>query len=278
MNYIDRVTLPDGGLYYYMDALARTVFPSIMQPYNPSTVYKYDNYVFKEADSKVYRCVYNMTNAEAWNSSHWEEVTLTNELSKIKDALYQPIVINTLTASPASAEKGSTVTSVTLSYAMNKAAQSMILDSVPISNTTQSGTIAQTGSWTTTKTWTLTATDEKGYTCAAKTVSLSFLNNVIYGVAAMPSTINSAFVNGLATKTLSSTRKRTISVNAGSGQLIWYCVPTGLGACTFSVGGFTGGFSNRVTVSVTNSSGYSENYYVYYSDNAGLGSTSVVIT
>lgn len=277
---VQKLAIEDGDNIYVMCS----PFEDAVEIYNPSKQggYSYDNYVYYKAPGEmtglIYHCIKNNTTTPPTDNTRWEAVTVTGELQKIKDRLYEQIVISSLSVSPATVEIGSTVNSVTLTYAMNKAAQSMKLDGSAISNTDQNGTVTKQGTWTADKTFSMTATDEKDYTSPAKTVTLRFYNNAVWGAATSPTTVNSAFVMGLSNKTLTNSRARTISVNAGSGQHIWYAVPTRLGACTFTVGGFTGGFSMRETVSVTNSSGYTENYYVYKSDNAGLGSTSVVVS
>ena len=197
------------------------------------------------------------------------------------DFYYKAVSITSFTSSVTQAEIGSTVNAVTLTYAINKTPSTLKLDGNAMTPA-QSGSIALTGQGlTANKTWTLTATDEGSASSdpatSTKTASLTFLNRCCYGAAAS-GTVNSAFVNALDNKVLTNTKARTITVNAGSGEYIWYAVPTRFGACTFQVGGFDGGFEPAQTVSVTNASGYTENYYVYRSTNASLGSTTVVIS
>lgn len=211
----------------------------------------------------------------------WSSSKISSELDSV--AMYEKIEISSLSASPATAEVGSTVSSVALSYALTKAAKTIKVNNASVSNTAASGTITRTGTWTgstpqTKHDFVLSVTDERNWTAPTKTASLVFQNQVYYGAASVPSTLNSAFVTGLTKVFDGNTRKRTVSVTAGSGKYIYYAVPTRLGTCTFTVGGFTGGFTLAGTVSVTNSSGYAENYYVYKSDNANLGSTSVVVS
>ena len=43
----------------------------------------------------------------------------------------------------------------------------------------------------------------------------------------------------------------------------------------FKVGGFCGGFNCPETVSVTNSNGWTEDYYVWSSENSNLGAQTV---
>ena len=70
---------------------------------------------------------------------------------------------------------------------------------------------------------------------------------------------------------------RNAGFDAARGEYIWYFVPVRLGACTFTVGGFDGGFDVVATQDVTNSSGYTESFRIYRSANTGLGSTTVEV-
>ena len=202
---------------------------------------------------------------------------------KFDDLNYKAIAVSSLSVSPSSAEMGSTVTTATLTYALNKAAASATLDGTAQTLSGASGTIALTGlSITANKTWTLAVTDAGSSTndphTASKTVTMSFLNRAYWGAAAQPEEVNSAFVLGLGGSELTSTRARTKTVSAASGQYVWFAYPARLGAASFKVGGFDGGFARVATFNHTNASGYAESYYVYRSDNAGLGSTTVVVS
>lgn len=204
---------------------------------------------------------------------------LENEIDDLKDQvadlLYKAITITSFTNNVNTVEIGSTVTAVALSWAFSKTPVSVTLDGV--AKAVDSTGESLTGlSLTSGKTWTLRATDERD-AVATKTTAISFLNGVYYGVAEAPNTYDSAFILGL-TKTLRSSKLTSFNVNAGAGQFIYYCIPTRFGTASFKVGGFDGGFSLVDTISFTNSKGYTENYYVYKSDNAGLGATSVTVS
>lgn len=216
--------------------------------------------------------------------------------NRIEDLEYEPLAINNfrcieiveLNSSIAhsgngiTAAKGMIIARVTLAWESNKIPTTLSLDGIAITNT-QLTRYELTGLALTNDTnFTLIASDSgspnHSATTVTKVATLLFQNYVCYGVATIPASINSAFVNGLIDKHLSSTRVRTFTVNVGSGQYIWYAVPTSLGQCTFKVGGFDGGFEPAQIVSVTNSSGYTENYYVYRSTNTSLGQTTVVVS
>lgn len=207
---------------------------------------------------------------------------LLEEVNEIKsDFYYKAVSISSFTSSVTQAEMGSVVDSVTLTYSINKTPDALTLDGAQITPA-KSGSEQLTGlGLTSNKTWTLVASDNgsSSYDPATsrKTATITFLNRVFYGASAA-GTVDSAFVSGLSSKILTGSRSRTITVAAGSGEYIWYCVPVRLGTCSFKVRGFDGGFEDAETVSVTNSSGYTENYYVYRSSNSGLGEISIVVS
>lgn len=196
---------------------------------------------------------------------------------QMADLLYKAISVTSFSHNAGTKEYGATVNSVTLSWAINKTPTTLTLDGQALDVSVRSKTI--TGLSITkdkNKTWKLVATDEKG-TKSEKTTSISFCNGVYYGVAAAQETYDSAFVRGL-TKNLRSSKLSSITVTAGVGEYIFYCLPVRMGTCTFKVGGFEGGFELASTLSFTNASGYTENYYIYKSINANLGKTTVNIS
>lgn len=127
-----------------------------------------------------------------------------------------------------------------------------------------------------TYTWTLNATD--GTDNDTQNVSVTFYNRRFWGTSTTSSSYTEADIEGLASNELSNSRSKTFTVTAGASDYIIYSYPSRLGTATFTVGGFEGGFESPETVSVTNASGYTENYYVYRSTNTNLGTTTVVVT
>lgn len=224
------------------------------------------------------------------------ETALVDVRAQLADLLYEPIAISSFaisgltttgtggafTKSPV--ELGTTVTSITLSWATSKEPTTLTLENATIDVTKTSHTYADL-SLTGSKTYTLKATDDridKGEgSPASKTATLTFCNRVCYGVAPAPATVDSDFVMSLSTKTLSTSRvNNSVKYNAGEGEYLWYCVPTRLGACTFTdvETGLGAGLALVNTINVTNASGYAENYYVYKSDYAGLGNLTVKVS
>ena len=151
------------------------------------------------------------------------------------------------------------------------------MDGITQPITQETGTIPQEGSMNSNRTWQLVVQDERGAT-ATRNATLLFLYKVYYGVAAEPGAIDSAFLLGLESDALTDTRARTVTVNPGDGQYIWYAVPASFGPGTFTVGGLQGGFSKVSTFSHTNASGGVTNYDVYRSDNYALGEITVTVS
>lgn len=199
--------------------------------------------------------------------------------SQMAELLYTPIVINSFSNNIGTQELGTTITAVNLSWSFSKTPESVTLDGVEkaVDSTGESLTGL---SITANKTWTLRATETKPdgtqYT-ATRTSACSFYNGVYYGVATAPITYDSAFILSL-TKTIRSNKLTSFTANAGTDQFIYYALPTRYGTCAFKVGGFDGGFTLVDTISFTNSKGYTENYYIYKSDNASLGETAVSVS
>ncbi len=110
-------------------------------------------------------------------------------------------------------------------------------------------------------------------------ITHTFNNDRFWGVSPISSgTYSSADVRALATSDLTNSIPNSFTVAPGVGQYIVYAYPSRLGTASFSVNGFPGGFNSAATASVTNASGFTENFSVYSSVNSNLGSTTVDVT
>lgn len=196
-----------------------------------------------------------------------------------------PIVIKKFESSTTVALVGSYVDSPTLSWEFDRVPEAIMLyegseaegegESLPKDSTEKvlEDVYVKGDSPSTKLQWTLVAIDERGNTSEPAVTSITFANRIYYGASTAPSTYNGAFVLDLKYKPLSATKLKSFTVTANEGQYIYYCLPKRLGTCIFSYGANEGGVSLVATVDVTNGSGYTEAYYVYRSDEAGLGST-----
>lgn len=186
-------------------------------------------------------------------------------------AVLNPFKVESFTASPAVLEKGDSVSSVVLSWVLNKDPVSVVVNGDE-AEAAKSGSVTVNEEITDSRTFGISATDGKGNT-VSKSAAVNFYNGIYYGAA--PGTIQG--VEGL-TKVLSGTRKRTFTVTAEDGEYIFYILPASLGSCTFKVGGFEGGFDLYATADFPNEFGYTESYNVYISAQAGLGATTVEVS
>lgn len=191
-------------------------------------------------------------------------------------SLYKAIALSYLQGGGAY-EIGSTVDDVTLSWDWNKVPASLTLDGEEVAKVDGAypKQLKLTGlGLKANKTWTLVATDARGAR-STKTTSATFQFKAYWGVGAGDAAVDSAFLLGLEGSALTGTKARDFTVTAGAGQHIYYAIPSSLGAPTFFVGGFEGGFSKVKTLEHTNASGGKASYDVYKSTNAGLGRTTV---
>ena len=164
---------------------------------------------------------------------------------------------------------------ITMSSFGNSWTSNLILDNTFQGPTVSTETVNYPGS-PGTASFTLHATD--GSDPSTNTIYHNFYNYRFWGISSKANTYLEADIKGLANSELSNSKAKTFALTPGTGEYIIYAYPTRLGTATFTVGGFEGGFQPSETVSITNSAGYTENYYVYRSTNTNLGSTSVTVS
>lgn len=194
------------------------------------------------------------------------QLLLQNQIDALADSVYYVYPTVAWQASSHGVyEKGSTITSVNLSFLVNKSMSD---------RTYSGGYVASLGSGTnyyltlTTNisadvTYIITVTDSK--TNSAYTYqTLSFINKKYYGVSANDPVLNPEIL------TFGSTweAKGNSGTVALSGEYIYVIYPQRLGACTsFALGGFATTDWPYTLREVTNSSGYAETFYLYRSAN-----------
>lgn len=169
---------------------------------------------------------------------------------------HEDIAITGFSASPNVCEIGGTE-NITLSWSTaGEVASQKINNNAVTGNQTTMSNVNQPVKYT------LTVTDPKGKS-VSKSVDISFINHMYYGVDSRE-IINESLVKGLSKDIFSEEITRDITVSPNN-QYIYYAYPKRLGGVIFKASGFQGGFENPVTVSVSNHSGYAEDYYVYRS-------------
>lgn len=199
------------------------------------------------------------------------EQALLDHTKKLDELLYKAITINTFSISKSTAELGERLIGLILNWSYNKIPTYQKLDNVLIDNELRKYTVEKEISSNTS--FKLEVSD--GKTTVNRTASINFYNGRYYGVS-NAETYDSDFILTL-NKTLTNSRSCNFTVNCGEGQYIFFAIPTRFGTPTFTVGGFTGGFTKVATVDFTNASGYTEPYNIYKSDYSNLGNTTVVV-
>ena len=205
----------------------------------------------------------------------YESDEFTNVQDALDSLLYKPLTVKSLTTTYSGGttiEMGTVLASVTLNWEYNRNITSQTFANVNLDPSVRTYTYTK-GIFNTT-TLNLTASDSKN--SCSRSITFTYANRIFYGVS-NTSTYNVALLRSLS-NTLSNSKARSFTVNAGSNQHIFYAVPTRLGGCKFAVHGFEGGFQKVATISYTNSQTYTESYDIYKSDNPNLGNTTVVVS
>lgn len=212
------------------------------------------------------------------------DMTIENRVSKtekqIADLMYSPIAIMNFAIVPNSVEAGDTLSSVSFTWGFNKIPVSVSLhdwethlsEEMDIFST---GTVINGLTITGARSWRLQATDERGET-AQDEVEITVTHGVYYGVGDAQTAFDSDFVNSLDVEWRTN-KKPSVHLSPKS-QHIYYCLPTWMGTCKFTVGVFEGGFELADTISFTNEHGYTQNYYIYKSVEALSATVTVYIS
>lgn len=121
--------------------------------------------------------------------------------------------------------------------------------------------------------WTLTA-DSK-----TANVTQTWGQKIYFGASASAGPYNSAFITGLSTNILKQSRGGGYAYSYGAGNYGFFCLPSGMGTPSFSIGGF-GQTLDLVAsgVSVTNGFSVSINYDVYRYGPLSVGSVAFTLT
>ena len=204
------------------------------------------------------------------------------DMANVKDALDELLYFNpsvkTFTASPSFGdyEIGHEITNPIMTWSYNKDIVSQSVTDCTVDLLARTATYA--GTITTNKTFTVSAKDSKGTSCS-RSGSFNFKHKRYFGVAQAPQTYDSEFILALAGKEFATSKnKDTFTLTAGEGEYFYYCYPASFsGTPTFNVGGFDGGFELAATIDFTNVSGATASYVIYKSENANLGTQSIIV-
>jgi hypothetical protein len=129
-------------------------------------------------------------------------------------------------------------------------------------------------------TFTLGATGSDG-SFATSTDDITFKNNNYYGISSNTGLTGGGLLS--LTGFLDNDRASSFTLNSGSGEFYYYAYPSSYGEAAgtdFNVGGFDGGFEllHGGATAHTNSEGFTETYYIYKSNQAGVGEKVIVVS
>jgi len=182
--------------------------------------------------------------------------------------LYITPVINSLVNTVGTVEKGTVVTSVTLNWVVNKLMSTESLNQGIGLITPSLTTYTHSGqSITANRVYTLTVGD--GVNTASASTTVGFLNKRYWGTS-VNTTLNNAQVLSLSSE-LSGTRVQTKTIDGG-GAYIYLAYPTSFGLPNMKVNGLEFTAITTVTLSFTNSHGFTENYYIIRTNTVQNGS------
>lgn len=205
-----------------------------------------------------------------------EQSALLDKLSDWYDEEHYVPMTGTFSMSPNTTtyEMG-TSKDVTFSWTFSKLPIQVTFNSVAQTPATSgTNTVTVTSDTHATKTYTVYGKYKEGET-VTKSLSINFRNRYYYGYVAIPETIDGEFIKSLANKNWATTKTISFTPNCTAGTYVWYAYPKRLGLAVMWMGGFQGGFEDPLTIPVTNSSGFTEDYYLYRSINSGIGNLGI---
>jgi hypothetical protein len=238
------------------------------------STYNHGEYLISESDpaftawDKDYADLINKPTATGISYSN---TTYTTVAAALDTLLYVAPSISSFTNNVVTVEKGSTVSSTTLSWALNKTMTTASIDQ-SIGSVLGLTQYVYGTSYTTDRSFTLTVGD--GTNTATSTTSVYFRNRRHWGTSAS-STLSSAAILSLAANELSTSRTKSWSQN-GNGQYIYYAYPALFGTASFTTNGLPNTDWTLSVVSHTNASGHTEDYNVYRTNSIQNG-TNILI-
>jgi hypothetical protein len=226
----------------------------------------YNGIIWEKVDNTVPQMDATVISYE--NAAYPTLLTVADALNKI---LYAPPT-ESISNNVGNVEIGSTITSVTLTWSVNKTMVYIFITDV-IGNlaATTNGVIPLTGlALTSNKTYAITAVDDHPTTGSTST-TISFLSKRYWGTNSENSGLSSPEILTLTSSELASGYGKSFTISNGGGNYIYYCYPASFnGIPTFTVSGLSTTFI-LTTTSHTNASGYTSIYNVWRSLNTQSG-------
>ena len=231
------------------------------------------------AESVVVKVILDVSTGMAFVQNADTNAYLEERFSQIQqdiaDLKYVPIDITGISNNVGTKEKGRSVSSVTISWVVNKEPKSQNLDGVTLDVSARSKTIP--GQFSTTQKFVVEVIDEKGKKDAEST-TISFLNGVYYGALDANATIDSDAINSMG-RSLQSGITGTFKMTAAEGQKLTFAAPVSYGEPTkFTSGGLDYTWDKvKTNFNHKNQSEHTEPYNVWQNSEITVGTFSVTV-
>ena len=198
-----------------------------------------------------------------------------NEVDAYLDSLYSIIKLNSVSVSPTYSELGSTQ-SVVVSWAASRKPYSLTVNGTDRTAevTGESGSFTYTGI-TADTTYSVSIKDHKN-NGETKTATTRFVNKIYYGQINKTSITGSDF-NSLTSSLNNGNKTLASTAITFNGAYFYYCYPKRLGNVSITANGLPFAVNAAQTVSFTNPSGYTEDYYIIRSQQLLTGKINVAV-
>lgn len=198
-----------------------------------------------------------------------------NTVAEALDSLlYIAPDITNFSVSPNIVEIGTTVSELTFSWNLNKIFTSLSINN-GIGSVTPSLLTLDVEDLTLTSNTIFTITGGDGMNNDSASASLNFRSKRWWGTSPL-STLTGTDILNLQNSELATGRQQTRTINGG-GNYIWFAFPTSFGLPSFVVNGLPNTAFTLQTVSHTNESGNTQNYYVIRTDTIQNGTLTIQV-
>ncbi len=213
----------------------------------------------------------------------------TNELVAFLNAVFYPSQPPTASLSGGqNLELHSAGTfSATLNWSAGRQSATQPLNTITVAGTPQtfsqpsapgtvSGTQSVTVTWNSNVSYTNTVTTTDSKTASA-TTSFNFYPKRYWGRSASATPDNTIILASAGgNQELTTTKAGTFTITASGSNYVYFAYPASFGTLSGITVGGLGVTFNLATVSVTNASGYTQNYYVYTSPSPTAGDVTMI--
>ena len=198
-----------------------------------------------------------------------------NEIDGYLDSLYSIIKLNSVSVSPTYSELGSNQ-SVVVSWAASRKPYVITVNNVDRTAevTGESGSFTYDGVRADTE-YTVAIKDHKN-NGESKKATTRFVNKIYYGQNSKTSITGSDF-SGLTSSLNNGNKTLSTTAITFSGTYFYYCYPKRLGNVSITANGLPFAVNAAQTISFTNPSGYTEDYYVIRSQQLLTGKINVAV-